>query len=149
MRTLCLLLILANALFFIWSQLIDAQVNALDRISPPSAAPPARIVLAREVVRENVEEDAPAQVSEVMPPTVEPLEQPPQTENAPVASCTSIGPFPDLPQAAEVQSTLRAKGHESRQRVEQGEWWVGYWVSVPNLDTRAAAQAAIEKLRNN
>ena len=49
MRTLCLMLILANALFFTWSQLIDVHVSDLDRSAASTSAPPPRIVLAREV----------------------------------------------------------------------------------------------------
>lgn len=31
MRSLCLLLLLVNALYFIWSRVIDVQVSSLDR----------------------------------------------------------------------------------------------------------------------
>ena len=49
MRTLCLLLILANVLYFTWSQMIDVHVNDLEREAASGGVePPPRIVLARE-----------------------------------------------------------------------------------------------------
>lgn len=152
MRTLSLLLILANALFFIWANTIDVQVSALDRAPTARADPPPRIVLAREVADDEPEADAPTEIRDVTPPSVEPLN--PKGGETQVArtdglSCTSVGPFSDLPQAAQAQSALRAAGYEPRQRVEEGELWVGYWVSVPNLATRAAADAAIKTLTDN
>lgn len=158
MRTFCLALILANALFFIWSQMIDAPVNNLDRRQAATATPPARIVLAREAGSENEPpppqpvDDAP--VKDVQPPSVEPLAPAPAPGGAEVAradplSCTTIGPFADLPQAAQAQASLRAAGFEPRQRVEEGELWVGYWVSVQGLPTRAAAEDALKTLSAN
>ena len=92
----------------------------------------------------------------MQPPSVEPLRaqilQPaPATQTAQLdtLSCTSIGPFADLPQAAQAQAALRAAGFQPRQRVEQGELWVGYWVSVQGLATRDAAEAALKTLNAN
>jgi hypothetical protein len=64
-------------------------------------------------------------------------------------SCTSVGPFADLPQAAQAQASLRAAGFQPRQRMEQGEIWAGYWVSVQGLATREAAEAALKTLSAN
>lgn len=197
MRTFCLLLILANALYFIWSQVLDARLDVLDRAAAVSAAPPPRIVLAREVGEEEDEDLLPGSIKDVQPPTVEPLSRPAsRTEsNArsvagsldsgaagegsapghsaagvtppsrdPTAgaaaipaglaridplSCTSIGPFADLAQAAQAQAALEAAGFEPRQRLEQGELWVGYWVSVQNLASSEAAQEALRTLTAN
>ena len=64
-------------------------------------------------------------------------------------SCTSVGPFPDLPQASQAQAALRTAGFQPRQRMEQGEIWAGYWVSVQGLATRDAAEAALRTLSSN
>lgn len=155
MRTFCLALILANALFFVWSHLLDVPVSALDEARAAAAAPPARIVLAREVASPEAEpHDDDLPVKDVLPPKVEPLAstQPAgQTEvaRADPLSCTTIGPFADLPQAAQAQASLRAAGFEPRQRVEEGELWVGYWVSVPGLASRAATDEALKRLAAN
>lgn len=157
MRTLCLLLILANALFFVWSQLIDVRIGSLDRAPAASATPAPRIVLAREVAKtpEQPEpESASPQIRDVQPPSVEPLAAARTNDSTALArtadlSCTTIGPFSDLPQASQAQAALRAAGFQPRQRLEQGELWVGYWVSVQGLATRESAEDALKTLTAN
>ena len=78
MRAFCLLLVLVNALYFIWSQVIDVQVSSLDRVPIRVAAPPPRIVLAREAqagteppeAEEQDEDEVVADVRDVVPPQV-------------------------------------------------------------------------------
>jgi hypothetical protein len=152
MRTLCLLLVLANALYFTWSQMIDVSVPTLERKGAKPAEPPARIVLAREMIEANPEERGVGPIRDVLPPAVEPLgaqstpAPPTQTAQLDTLSCTSVGPYADLPQASQAQASLRAAGFEPRQRMEQGEIWAGYWVSVQSLATREAADAALKTL---
>lgn len=155
MRTLCLLLILANVLYLTWSQMIDVHGSSLDRKGSKPAEAPQRIVLARELLEANPEESAVGQIHDVQPPAVEPLgaqaTPAPATETAQLdaLSCTSVGPFADLPQASQAQSALRGAGFQPRQRMEQGEIWAGYWVSVQGLGTRDAAEAALKTLSAN
>ncbi len=180
MRTFSLLLILANVLYLVWSQLLDAHVNALDRAPVTRAVPPPRIVLAREadgpapntgsqdeIAAQSDPDAAPGLAAELAEETIEAVAQPTEVEPgtpepgslepgagarlAAVAgtdalACTTIGPFADLPQAAQAQAALTAAGFEPRQRVEQGELWVGYWVSVQGFATREAADEALKKL---
>jgi hypothetical protein len=151
MRTLCFFLILANVLYFVWSQLIDVQVSALDRPPARTAEAPPRIVLAREVSEPEPLEE-PEVVRDVQPPRVAPLRLP--TEGTARSSggggltCTSVGPFAALPEASQAQAALRGAGFDPRQRVEEGEIWVGYWVSVQNLATRAVADSSIQVLKD-
>jgi hypothetical protein len=154
MRILCLLLILVNVLYFTWSQMIDVNVPSLDRKGTQPADPPARIVLAREMIEANPEERSVGQIRDVQPPAVEPLRAQSssasvQTAQLDTLSCTSIGPFADLPQASQAQAALRGAGFEPRQRMEQGEIWAGYWVSVQGLATRDAADTALKTLSAN
>lgn len=161
MRAFCLLLVLVNTLYFIWSQVIDVHVSSLDRAPIRVAVPPPRIVLAKEAQQSGPDERQPEQepvpaVRDVVPPQVEPLEssetvQPPvttATASGDVMSCSSVGPFADLGQASQAQATLRSMGYEPRQRVEQGELWTGYWVSVRDLPTRDAAERALKTLND-
>lgn len=161
MRAFCLLLLLVNALYFIWSNVIDVRVSSLDRVPIRPATPPPRIVLAKEAQQgapesEPKEEPLP-EVRDVVPPQVAPLEspgtvQPPASTVAASeekSTCTSVGPFADLGQASQAQATLRSLGFEPRQRVEQGELWTGYWVSVRDFATRDAAEAALRTLNQN
>lgn len=162
MRAFCLLLLLVNALYFIWSQVIDVQVGSLDRVPIRVAAPPPRIVLAKEAQNPPAEQQQPeeedeeqvADVRDVVPPQVAPLEsaattQPPQAAREDSLTCSSVGPFADLGQASQAQATLRSLGFAPRQRVEQGELWTGYWVSVRDLATREAAEDALKTLNAN
>lgn len=161
MRAFCLLLLLINALYFIWSNVIDVRVSSLDRVPARPAVPPPRIVLAKEA-QQNPPEPQPAEeplpeVRDVVPPSVDPLEssgtvQPAAPTVAAIdekATCTSVGPFADLGQASQAQATLRSLGYEPRQRVEQGELWTGYWVSVRDFATREAAEVALRTLTQN
>jgi len=140
MRTLCLMLILANVFYFTWSQMIDVNVPSLERRGAKPVEPPMRIVLAREMIEANPEERSVGPIRDVEPPAVEPL----AAQSS--AHCMSVGPFPDLPQAAQAQAALRGAGFQPRQRMEQGEIWAGYWVSVQGLATRDAAEAALKTL---
>jgi len=155
MRILCLLLILANVLYFTWSQMIDVNVPSLERKGAPPVDPPARIVLAREMIEANPEERSVGPIRDVQPPAVEPLGGRPsaapatQTAQLDTLACMSVGPFADLPQAAQAQAALRGAGFQPRQRMEQGEIWAGYWVSVQGLATRDAADAALKTLSAN
>lgn len=145
MRTLCLILILCNVLFLSWSQLLDARVKDLDRVTPASVNPPPRIVLAREVAA------TPEPLTRVQPPRVAPLNPSGAVAQAGAdpMTCSSVGPFADLAEASQAQAALKNAGFEPRQRVEEGELWVGYWVSVQNFESRDTAEAALRLLINN
>ena len=155
MRSLCLLLILANVLYFTWSQMIDVHGSTLDRRGSKPVEAPARIVLAREMVDANPEEHSVGTIHDVQPPAVEPLAaqtpsaQAAQTAKLDAMSCTSVGPFADLKQASLAQAALSDAGFQPRQRMAQGEIWAGYWVSVQGLATRDAADAALKSLTAN
>lgn len=161
MRAFCLLLVLVNALYFIWSSVIDVQVSSLDRVPMRVAVPPPRIVLAKEAQNTPAEaqpeaeqeDETVADVRDVVPPQVEPLESPgtvqPPAARQDALSCTSVGPFADLGQASQAQATLRSLGFQPRQRVEQGELWTGYWVSVRDFPTRDSAEVALKTLNDN
>jgi cell division protein FtsN len=162
MRAFCLLLILANVLYFVWSQMIDVQFNVLDRPRVArTAEPPPRIVLAREAQQaeaaaNDVSESSQSETRAVAldEPAAESTEPTAPADSAPSAAetsftCTSVGPFSDLAEATQAQAALRGANLEPRQRMEQGELWVGYWVSVQQLESRAAAEAAKKTLQSN
>ncbi len=149
MRSVCLLLLLANALYLGWSQLIDVRSSDLQR-KPVVANPPPRIVLAREAAvlppTDTAEQPAAPAVTE---PAVAPATPPPATpRESPRGSsmCTSVGPFASVSDATTAEAALRAAGFEPRQRAVQGELWAGYWVSVQNFATREAAEQAMKSL---
>jgi len=122
MRALVVLLVLANVGFFAWSRWIAAP--AVPPPVPSTAAP--RLVLASEA------------------PAAPPL---PSLRLEPGVSCISIGPFLDLTEAARASTGLRGAGLEPRQRATDGPIWAGYWVSLAGLVDAAAAEQAVERLR--
>lgn len=145
MRTACLILLLANALFFSWAQLVDVRGGDLDRAPVANATRPPRIVLAREAEGPSPKAAKKTQrVASQSPPP-----KPVVAARAEPIGCSTVGPFPDLADASQAQAALRNTGFEPRQRLEQGELWVGYWVSVQSLKGREDAEDAIELLREN
>lgn len=151
MRAFGLFMILVNALFFIWAQLIDVKAGDLDRPVSRNAQPTPRIVLVKEVGAgsTDAEEVEPPVSAVVEPPRVEPLagrRDQPVVASAQNADCTTVGPFMDLANAAQAQAALQSAGFQPRQRMEEGELWVGYWVSVQNLPSRDAAEEAVRVL---
>jgi hypothetical protein len=51
-----------------------------------------------------------------------------------------------LSEASQAQAALSAAGFSPRQRLEQGELWIGYWVSVQDLANRDAAEESLQRL---
>jgi len=154
MRTLCLSLILLNALYFAWAQLIDSNPSNMD-LSRSDVVRPPPIVLASEAEASAPRSAAPprqenppkakstASTSAVAPP-------PPAARIAATNPCTSVGPFAGLKDASQAQAALRAVGFTPKQRFEQGgEMWVGYWVSVQNLESQKKAETAVKMLKDN
>lgn len=155
MRTLCLMLLLANALFLGWSQFIDIRVTDLQR-RPAATARPPRIVLAREaplIAAPKTQKKMPTEPvrAESFGPLaarqpVAAVPQPREPARAPAIVCTSVGPFAEAAEAAAAGAALQAAGFKPRQRVVQGEVWVGYWVSVQHLASREDTGRALKLL---
>ena len=143
MRAVCLILVLANALFFSWAQLVDVRGSTLDRPPPANAPRPPRIVLAREVTTtpEVREKKSKPKATAASASTKSAAARPD------AGTCSTVGPFADLADASQAQAALRAADFVPRQRLEEGELWVGYWVSVQNLKTREDAEDAMQTLR--
>lgn len=149
MRALALLLILANLGFLGWSQLVDVRRSRNTASAPVGIASAPRLVLSTEA-----RAVPPAAVTTVETPV--PVAQDPSiAAAAPAASsvvvadevsCVSVGPFRDLAEAVQASAALQTAGHFSRQRVDQGDVWLGYWVSVQNLASREEAEAALAEL---
>ena len=159
MRTLCLALILLNALYFAWAALIDGKTGDMDMARTDAVQPP-KIVLASEAElgtpRSSAPAPMPASRSDAPPriPSAVPTAAtaaPPANARIAVANnpCTSVGPFTSLMEASQAQAALRAIGFTPKQRYEaSGEVWVGHWVSQ-KLETQRKADAALKMLKDS
>jgi hypothetical protein len=92
---------------------------------------------------------ADAVLAEAAAPAVvdDPLAEAAAPAAAAPGSCTSVGPFRELSQAASAAATLREAGHQPAQRVAEGDIWIGYWVYIPALPSEEEAEAALERVR--
>ena len=153
MRALCLLLIIANLAFLGWTQFVDAgPAEEVRAISAPPAA--QRLLLAREVPDMQpakagaAGESASSKTSDTASNAT--ASKPDATTAATTPSnCLSVGPFRDLAAAVQGSATLQSAGFFPRQRLEQGELWVGYWVNLQNLPSRNAAETAMAQLKEH
>lgn len=153
MRALCLLLIIANLAFLGWAQFVDAGPS--EEVRAVSAPPVAqRLLLATEVRNTRTAQDETTAES-----TSTPASDPASNAAAPKPdattlaaaspSCLSVGPFRDLAAAVQGATTLQSAGFSPRQRLEQGELWVGYWVNLQDLPGREAAENAMTRLKEH
>lgn len=65
----------------------------------------------------------------------------------PPISCRSIGPFQSEEEAGAASSTLAGLGFSISRRAATEQRQVGYWVSIPSLADRAAAEELAGRLR--
>ncbi len=125
-------LVLANAVYFLWARgfssahapaaVAPAATLKLATPAPPSSAPsPAAAAPAHSAV-------SPALLTDVK-------------------RCITVGPFPDVAEAAHAAATLRGGGYQPRQRVTEGDVWSGVWVYLPLPPTPAAAEQVRTKLK--
>jgi len=64
-------------------------------------------------------------------------------------SCLSVGPFVDFASSTQAAALLRAKGFDPRQRAEQGQVSVSYWVYTGGLTSPADVDRALVTLERN
>ena len=62
--------------------------------------------------------------------------------------CSSVGPFRELAQAATAAANLRAAGYQPTQRVGEGDIWIGYWVYIDAIPTEREANEILAKVRD-
>ena len=140
MRNLVLVLVLINLGFAAWSAWYA---------TPDSAGTAIRDSRATGIVLVSELEAAARASSEERGPAAPPPRPPPIVAYVASDRCISVGPFQELAQASAAQASLRGAGFMPTQRVEDGDIWVGYWVYLTDIPTRAAADEILERLREN
>jgi len=132
LKPLFLLLLLANALFFAWTQWV-APPRALAGHATPSATGDSEIrllreaPLARELSSESATDDAAAA--------------------EPALACVSAGPFVERSAVDRASERLQQRGFASRLRQAPGETRVGLWVRIEGFATSVDAENAVPGLR--
>lgn len=137
MRTLFLVLVLANVVAFIWFGWL--------RPSPPS---PSSTPLPQVQALKLIAELTPAQRAAL----AKPLAPAPALAGAAAAdaaaqSCVSYGPFPSAVAAETGSTRLHAGGASVTQRLVPGKVRQGYWVYLPPFGSRREAEAAAKLLQ--
>jgi cell division septation protein DedD len=161
MRHLVFVLVLANLGFAAWS----AWFAPLTRVGHSADEGLPSITLLSEVpddlrssgiVAESVGAAADTAVVSAAGPSPDPgapdAAAPDEVTAAPAVAvaagrCTSVGPFRELSQAANAAAALRAAGHQPVQRVAEGDLWIGYWVYIPAIPSKEAADAILAQVR--
>ena len=123
MRSLALLLILANVCFFFWAHYVDVPEATARIAALPETKQPPRLMLAKE--RDGAVEAA--HITNEL-------------------SCISVGPFSAGAELEQIQKRLQTAGFDSVARSQTGEVFVGYWVSLPAFATRAEAEQVLARL---
>ena len=134
MRALFLVLLLANILFFAWTQWVAPAPDAGGHAIPSSQGSHA-IHLLREA------------------PVAGPGSGSLQADGAllgpaEAATCVSGGPYLDRATAEQAAARLDGLGFTSRLRPSRDQVWVGQWVRVENFATPADAENALTTLRS-
>jgi hypothetical protein len=122
-------LLFLNLVYFAWAHWIDAP-------RPPPV------------------NEAIAHLPQLMARELPPAGRPPghgtqKTALNDTTGCRSVGPFVDPASSAQAAALLKAKGFDPRQRAEQGQVAVGYWVYVGRLASQAEADRALVTLERN
>jgi len=152
MRNLALMLVLLNLAFAAWHEWFAAPVSPLPAAASAARAPGLTLVseaptptlspASRAGLTTTGHDLAPEPTPTVMAP-----EPAPAPADAASLRCLSVGPFRELAQAAAAAANFRAAGYEPVQRVAEGDIWIGYWVYLAGIPTRAQANEALSDLQ--
>jgi len=140
MRNLVFLLILANGLFWAWEHWLRPRTAAEQPVVPPDQG----LTLVSELGGEGdaapsgTPQPAVTESPEAVVAAAAPL---------PTRQCFSLGPFRDLPEAASIGASLKRLGLAPKQRVGEGDIWIGYWVHIDDLASRQEAEKTLRGLR--
>jgi hypothetical protein len=132
-RSLVLLLLLANLLFAAWVHWVAPSRAPAAGTPTPSASDPGAIRLLREAQLTSVPAEAAAG-------TV------PNLTDAALA-CVSVGPYPERPLATQAEARLVRLGFAVRLREAREPVRVGDWVRVEDLATPEDAANALAQLK--
>lgn len=139
MRTLFLVLVLANIVAFIWYGWLRSPAQT-----------PSSMLLPHVQTLKLIAELTPAQrrtLTKPSTPAPEAESTPnPVTNQTAAESCASYGPFPSIEAAQTGATRLQNDGASVTQRLVPGKVRLGYWVYLPPFGSRHEADAAAKLL---
>ncbi|HMD72931.1 MAG TPA: hypothetical protein VKG05_03630 [Steroidobacteraceae bacterium] len=154
------LLLLANAIYFLWARGIagppdGGELGVTSSLKLVSEAPASREAPGSAPLAAPVPATGPAALSAADAGAAHALSAAgaaataaPSALLTDVKRCITVGPFSDVAEAAHAAATLRVGGYQPRQRVAEGEIWAGVWVYLPAPATPAAGDQVRAKLKS-
>lgn len=135
MKNLLLILLLANILYLLWGLTADDSVPTGVAIVKESDLGPT-LTVATETSSARDSKDASDAVYEFssMPAVVG-------------QSCVTIGPFRDRNDADSAQTRYAAEGMRTAIRAGRGQYFVGHWVQIRNVPSRAESNRMLAVLK--
>jgi len=152
LRSLFLLLLLANLIFFAWANFIDVPAGPAANDSLGRVPRLQLLGEARSQDRPAHPASSPAAQHSLVPagdPTSGRAAQPPLTQVADTGRCVTVGPFDDPEVAREASALLERHGFTPRSRTEAGATGPGYWVFVAGLESSSQAATALRRLERH
>jgi hypothetical protein len=158
MRNLVLLLLLANIVFFAWNHWV-AEPPSGGAIHFRQSELGPRLELAPEpgtassgatVEREDIVPPAAVETADTELPADEqaaPAPRQPAPEAAPAAVCLSVGPFGSVEAGEDVLARVRGLGAAAELRTATEEVFLGHWVQIRNIPTRAETNRQMDILQ--
>jgi hypothetical protein len=136
MRNLLLLLVLANALYFLWGKFVEPpSEQGVVIVSESDLGPPLE-------VSDALQAEAAMSVGAVLGSG-----KPSDLAAVVGRSCVTIGPFKTGGDADAALNEYESEGMRVSIRATQGQIFVGHWVQIRNIPDRMAGNTMIEKLQ--
>ncbi|HFD92288.1 MAG TPA: hypothetical protein ENJ22_03275 [Gammaproteobacteria bacterium] len=162
MKTLFIVLVAINAIFFAWQMSYDgkAETDTVMKGQLDSEAPTLLLLSERErlsgptqnSIREGKKAPAtlPVKKPAASAPEPGPAKVPErlQTGNAVASTCYRIGPFEDRRQVEELAASHQLAATETSIEEEQEKRHAGYWVKWPEELSLSGARSVMNELRN-
>lgn len=130
MRNLLLMLIFINVLAFVYQRWV---------MQPRESVAP-------DFIAQDLPRLAAVPRASVAEPPAEPGATARPEPAAPAFRCLRVGPFSQEAAALQIREALQKQSIVARQKSEEGQVWVGYWVQTSAMASRPAADRAREAL---
>ncbi len=136
MKNLLLLLLLANILYFIWGIFVDTPVETGVSVVNESDMGPALDISNTKIA------EAATSVGAVLG-----AGQPSDLAAVVGRSCVTLGPFKTATEADGALGDYEDQGMRAAVRSTQGQIFVGHWVQIRNIESRAEGNSILKKLK--